>query len=161
MTPEKANSILRPLVTVIYAMIAGQILFLAVSYFIIFRQGGISSPEEAEALHNSIFIYMAPILTVVMIAIAFIFYFRRLQSIRKLHSLETKLNLYQRAIIVRSAFLNGCNLFLIFSFLTTGQPYYLLFFLPTLLLYILIIPNATKAAADLQLSAEEQKQLGL
>lgn len=159
MTPQEAQTYLRPTVVIFYAMLAGQVGFMMVAYYLVYEGGGVLGPSAQQL--QGVLQYIVPALALVDAAIALLLYQVRIKAIRQQRTLAAKLRGYQGAVVLRSGMLNGGAFFLILSFLMTGLVYYLLPYAALLLVFILWRPNLMSAANDLQLSGDERRALEL
>jgi hypothetical protein len=157
MTPQEAQTYLRPTVVIFYAMLVGQVMFLLVSYFLVYVADGSTGGFSPE-LHTSLQ-YVVPVLTAASVGLAYLLYQYKLKSVRAQQTLAAKLRGYQAAVVQRTAMLNGGAVFLIVSFMLTGLLYYVVLYAVQLAVFMLWRPSLQAAADDLQLDGKDRSSL--
>ena len=145
----------KTLSTVHVALTTGQLLFAGIAIMLTAKGGIAIEPEE---LGNTLPLLAAGLSTGGVIAGHFLFR-RKLQALRQLNGLSTKLKNYRAASLMRWALLEGPALFTIVAFLLTGKYWLLGLCAALIALFISYKPPKQSALQDLQLSHEEEYQL--
>lgn len=141
--------------TILYgSLIAGQVLFAAVAYFM--------KPEaataETEAMHET-FQMIIPLVAIGCLAGSMLLFRSRVAAIQKETDLKKKMADYRAASIMRYALLEAPSLFSLVVYLLTGRPFYLGLAAIFILAFLLYRPTPQRAAVDLTLSPGERAKL--
>ena len=126
-------------------VVFGLIIFLVVSL------------SHTNALNEltKIFYYVVPIITVIALLSANIFYKSKLKTFKDSDSLQNKLTTYRGLLIMRYASAEGASFFAVVAAFITETPFFLIFVGLLLLLMIYWRPTRESLKADLQLSVQE------
>jgi hypothetical protein len=154
MNTDHATSF-RALNIIFFGLLMGQVTFLAIAYFLVNGDGKYPVDEE---LHD-ILRFIVP--TVFLGSLGASYFVPKMQIQNNLEgkSLEDKLLLYRTSVITRLALIEGPSLFAIVAFLMTGQPYYLIVTLLSLLIFASLKPSTNKCIVELHLSKEEADEI--
>jgi hypothetical protein len=133
--------LIRQLTFIFYALVAGQVIFAGVCYFL---------------LHNEMFVtqdiaelrLVVPIAVVGAMAISYFLNEQMRQKASTLKSLEAQAAHYKQRVILRLAVLEGANLFALVAYLMTGSINFMLFFAVGLLLFFYFRPNEAEMERD-------------
>ncbi len=154
------KSILRSTTIIYFALLAGQLMFVAVTFLV--NTNAIHLDLANSAKYN--LFYFVPAFAICC-AFAGIFIFKKLTSdyVQKAadgnYSLAEKLRLFQSAIIVRSALFEGAALFAIVNFLLTGNLFFIIIAVCLMVIYLSLRPTVAVVADTLQLSYEEKLEI--
>ncbi len=103
---------------------------------------------------DKIFMYLVPIWGIIFIPIGFIYFNKRLPTIRKEKSIEAKLQLYRKANIIRIAFVEGVAFFSVIAYFLTLNYLYIIYMLISLGFYIPMYPTINRIKKDLGISQD-------
>ena len=135
------------------AMLAGQVLFGAVVFFITLKPVFDTKPG------NDPLFYMAPLMIVFGMVVGSFLYKQQVAKLADKPTLTEKLMGYQAALIIRFALAEGPALFSIVCFMLTGNLFYLLCTGINVLYFIWIRPTKQKMEDDLKLTYEDKIEL--
>jgi len=140
-------------VTIIHAALTfGQVMFGVLA----FAESGKTGIDVKNT--NNPFLYVVPLLALIgFIASNFLFK-QLLNNVGLKNTLREKLMVYQTALIVRYALLEGASLFAIVCYLLTGNLLFLLISGAIVLYFIIIRPTKQGTQNDLNLSYEDQME---
>lgn len=136
-----------------YALLAGQILFCIIILFALLdpetRQSG--WPEAPFGL-------IVPILLASIIPIVFFINNRQLSQATDQKDLPAKAAHYRTLVLLRSALIEGANLFCLVALLLENNSTFLIFFGAGLLLFLYFRPSVNEFLQHYQLSGAEKKE---
>lgn len=136
-----------------FALLAGQILFCTVVVFAILdpetRQTG--WPEAPFGL-------LVPVLLAGIIPLVFFINNRQLQQAPAQENLSAKIGHYRTLVILRSALIEGANLFCLVVLLLENNSTFLIFFGAGLLLFLYFRPSVNEFLQHYQLSGAEKTE---
>ena len=137
------------------AMVAGQIIFGLVAYFLLQ-----STKFESEFPDmRDVFIYIVPIFVLGGIFGSTAVFTKTIFNARSLENLSDKLIEYRSALVMKYALLEGPSFFAIVIYLLTGDTVFLGMAGLILMVFILNRPGIAKAEMDLALDADEKLNL--
>lgn len=148
------NNFLKTITLIYYALLAGQIMFLAVAYLLNSNQ--ISSKKHEM---YDIFIIIVPILIGSGLFLSNFIFKMLIGKIEQNTSIENKLMTYRSALIIKYALMEGPSLFAIVAFLISGNAIFLAFSAVMILAFILQRPNRDKIVQNLNLNGKEADTL--
>ncbi|WP_121811596.1 hypothetical protein [Mucilaginibacter kameinonensis] len=148
---QSPAAIVKTLPIIHLALVAGQTLFVAVTFII--------PKNPVKSAGNDMLIYIAPILAVTCFIAGHFLFLKLLGNIKSDSTLKDKLMAYQSATIVRLALLEGPSLFSIVGFLLTGNMIFLGITGAIIAYFIYLRPTRQKIEDDLSLSYEEKAEL--
>jgi hypothetical protein len=148
------NNFLKPITLIYYALLAGQIMFMAVAYLLNSNQ---ISPTKHEMY--DMFIIIVPIIIGSGLFLSNFIFKMLIGKIEQKTSIENKLMTYRSALIIKYALMEGPSLFAIVAFLISGNAIFLAFAAVMILAFILQRPNRDKIAQDLNLNGKEADML--
>lgn len=133
------------------------ILLVPIFFFIcIYLQPGIVSADLPQ--HPNPLAIVAGAVFIVWIG-GFIFFNKKIKSIRNGQGLREKLEKYFRITIVRYTLFGFCSLLLAIGFLLTGNDLFAVIFILQLVLAGLIWPFSSKVSNDLKLRGAEREMV--
>ncbi|TLX76617.1 hypothetical protein E9993_06930 [Labilibacter sediminis] len=139
--------------TIIYsAMLLGQLAFISIVIFLKLPSGRIDASGFSFP-----FSVVLPFLTITCLIASSIVYRVLVKSAQLKEKLVDKMPIYQSALIVKLALIEGPSLFSVVIFLMTGQVYFLIFTLILLLIFITSKPGRQKAIDELKLDMSESE----
>jgi hypothetical protein len=147
---QTSKKFFRTLSIIHIAMLAGQIVFLAVILNLNMTSGNVST----EGLSFP-FSLVVPILTVACIIASNLIYRNRIKQSGTENEITSKMQYYYLGTIIKLALLEGPSLFSIIVFLMTGELYFLIFTLILIMTFIVSRPSRQKAINDLKLNITE------
>lgn len=153
--PMTSKAYFRALTIVYFALIAGQVLFVFLSLFLI-QTGQLG--DGGNELRN-IFLFIVPLFAFGGILGSNIMFKKGLSEAKSKKGLLDKLNFYRSALIVRYALLEGPSFFSIVVYLLTGDLLFLGIAAFIIVIFLIIKPSPEKAINDLELSHEEKQVL--
>jgi hypothetical protein len=152
--PEQVPGAFFKVTVIIHAaLIAGQLLFAAMAFFITPSAGLNLKPG------NDIFFYAVPAV-VIFGMLAGTFYYRQLLAkISPEATLKEKTAGYQTAFIARCGIAEGASLFTIIIFMANGNLFYLIVLAINVLYFVWIRPTKQKIEDDMDLTYEDKTVL--
>lgn len=146
------NSFLKTMRIIFFALLAGQLIFIAIAFFIV-----TNNPPQSQA--DDMFNIIVPILVGSGLFISNFMFRQLLGKIKYDSSFEIKLEAYRSALIIRYALLEGPSIFSTVAFLLSGNIIFLAFSGVMILAFMMNMPNRNKATQDLNLSSIETDKL--
>lgn len=138
---------MRVLRIIFYALLAGQVIFLLIAFFI-----KDEFPHNEEM--NKVFDYMVPVFLFGAIFLSRYLYRMMISKSKNLPN-ENKIMNYRIAVIISLAVLEGANIIAITAFMLTGEYLYAAASVILFLLFMLSVPGEDKLKTDLEMSPEE------
>ncbi len=147
----KSNEILKSSLIIFYALLAGQIIFLIISLYVVSLDVIETNSDLSLVLIFSVLLLLSPLL------IAGPIIYRRfiLSQSDKCKTLEQKLVLYRQGMIIKLAMVEGASIFSIVCFLITGNFLFVVIALILIILFAFHKPSSEKFASDFNLSLSE------
>ena len=149
--PQTSKEYFKALQIVYYALIAGQVLFGLLAFYLI--QTRLFDGDQKEL--RDIFIYIVPVFVAGGLFGSGILFKSRLNLAKEKTSLYEKMSDYRSALIVRYALLEGPSFFGIVVFLITGDYLFLGMSGLIIAVFFTLMPTANRAVNDLELSAND------
>ncbi len=158
MTPTTSNpGTLRALLILHKIMLAGQLIFLMVAFFLGYKN--LLPFQHSDAL-NRILQVLAIIFSVGgFYAGALLFKKRLLADKEMLSDPKEKLLRYRQACIIQWSLIEGPCIFAIVSFLLTGNYAFMALAVVLIMAFAMMAPSKMKIAFQLQISEEEAEEL--
>jgi hypothetical protein len=140
----KPTEIIKSSLIIFYALLAGQIIFLLISLYLVSASIVKSNPDLSLILTFTILILISPLLVAGPII------YRKLISKNSdsVKSLEQKLILYRQGMIIKLALVEGTSIFSIVCFLITGNFLFVIIAILLISLFFLHKPTLEKFASD-------------
>lgn len=140
----KPTEIIKSSLIIFYALLAGQIIFLLISLYLVSASIVKSNPDLSLILTFTILIFLSPLLVIGPII------YRKLISKNSdsVKSLEQKLILYRQGMIIKLALVEGTSIFSIVCFLITGNFLFVIIAILLISLFFLHKPTIEKFASD-------------
>ncbi len=135
---------------IFFALLAGQLIFLFISVFLI-QSGNISTNED---LFLILFIIDLMIVTPAIVVGPMIYRSFMSRVIPEM-SLTDKINLYKQGTIIKLALVEAPTIFSIVGFLLTGSFVFLFLAIGIIILFFMHRPSVEKFCEDFQLSFSE------
>lgn len=152
-SPQTSQQYFSTLSIIHGAMLAGQVLFAAVAWFLV-QDGPLSDPESISALR-----IVVPIALISGLIGNQLFTRSRLPQLREKETLTEKLTGYRTLLIVRFALLEGPTLLALATYLLGGDLTVLLVSGAIIAYFAIQRPTREGAIQALQLSGEEERQI--
>ena len=152
---QTVKSYFMALQIVYFALIAGQLIFAFLSFYLI--RSGLFDGEQAEL--RNIFIYIVPVFVVGGLFISHLLFKSFLNNAKGKKSLFDKLTNYRSALIIRFALLEGPSFFAIVVYLLTGDYLFLGMSGLIVLVFFTLKPSVERAINDLELNSEETRRI--
>lgn len=149
-TDQSTESVLKTIMIIHFALLAGQILFGLVA-FSQSMQTRIYIKYSADP-----FVYIAPMVAIAAYAASTILYKQRINALVNKDTLKEKLTGYQEASIIRFALLEGASLFGIVLYMLNENLLFLVISALIMISFILIRPTRDKMAFDLDLTLPDE-----
>ena len=149
--PQSMKEYFLSLQIVYYALIAGQLIFALLTFYLI--RSGLFDGEQAEL--RNIFIYIVPVFVVGGLFISHLLFKSFMNTARGKKNLYEKLTFYRSALIIRYALLEGPSFFAIVVYLLTGDYLFLGMSGLIIITFFTLKPSAERALNDLELNPEE------
>jgi RsiW-degrading membrane proteinase PrsW (M82 family) len=140
----KPKEIIKSSLIIFYALLAGQIIFLLISLYLVTTGIIKTNSELSLILTIIILIFLSPLLIIGPII------YRKLISKQtdNLKTLEQKLLLYRQGMIIKLAMVEGATIFSIVCFLITGNFLFVIIAILLISLFFLHKPTLEKFASD-------------
>lgn len=139
------------------ALFMGQVLFCAV--VIVLGMTGDAAPEAANLLNAEMFDLLVPILMITALGCVYFINKKRKADGAALESLAAKAAHYRSTFIIRSAILEGSNLFTVVVMLLVSYESYLFYFIIGLTAFLYYRPSVEKFITEYQINAKEESEL--
>ena len=151
--PIDPKNFVKLMIIIHLALFMGQTLFAAVVLFI--------SKDPALNLKpgNDVLFYIVPFMLLAGIFGGSFVYKQQMAKLGEKTSLTEKLQVYQKALIIRYALSEGVSMLSIVCMLLTGNVYYLILTGINILYFIVIRPTKFKIFDDLNLGYEDQAEM--
>jgi hypothetical protein len=134
------------------AMLAGQLIFAAVVFYLVYTRIFENSSSDTDIL----FKYLVPAMALGGFLIGNILFRKLIQVARKYPDLKEKLTAYRGALITSYAIPEGCSLFAIIAALLTSQLLYLGIAVIVMFYFLTLRPRPERIVKDLDLSPSEE-----
>ena len=154
-TQQTVKSYFLALQIVYYALIAGQLIFAFLTFYLI--RSGLFDGEQAEL--RNIFIFIVPVFVMGGLFISHLLFKSFLNNAKGKISLYEKLTYYRSALIIRYALLEGPSFFAIVVYLLTGDYLFLGMSGLVILVFFTLKPSVERAINDLELNSEETRRI--
>ena len=154
-TQQTVKSYFLALQIVFYALIAGQLIFAFLTFYLI--RLGLFDGEQAEL--RNIFIFIVPVFVIGGLFISHLLFKSFLNNAKGKISLYEKLTYYRSALIIRYALLEGPSFFAIVVYLLTGDYLFLGMSGLIVLVFFTLKPSVERAINDLELNSEETRRI--
>lgn len=140
----RPNEILKSSLIIFYALLAGQIIFLLISLYLVSVGIIQTNPDFSLPLTFVILIFLSPLLLAGPII------YRKLisKNFDNIKSIEQKLILYRQGMIIKLAMVEGASIFSIVCFLITGNFLFVIITILLISLFFLHKPTLEKFASD-------------
>lgn len=136
-----------------YALLAGQILFCSVIVF------ALQDPETRQTgWPEAPFGLIVPIVLASLLPLVFFINNRQLQQAAEQENLLSKLAHYRTLVLLRSALIEGANLFCLVCLLLENNSTFLIFFGAGLLLFLYFRPSVNEFLQHYQLNGSEKTE---
>lgn len=151
--PDQTNNagFLKAISILFTAMLAGQIIFAALAFALVYTGSFKTSAPELE----NIFFILVPVLIIGGRLAGTSLYKKKIQQAKDTSVVAEKLNLYRAAFITRCALLEGPVLFAIITYLLTNKIELLAFAAGGILLFYMLKPTKEKVVSELQVKDSE------
>jgi hypothetical protein len=146
------NSFLKTMRIIFFALLAGQIIFMAVAFFTVNN-----NPPQSQS--DDLFNIIVPVAIGLGLFMSSLLFKQMLAKIKKDDSIEQKLEAYRSALIIRYALLEGPSIFSTVVYLLSGNIIFLAFSGVMILAFLINMPSRDKATQDLNLSSIEADKL--
>ena len=146
------NSFLKTMRVIFFALLAGQIIFMAVAFFTVNN-----NPPQSQS--DDLFNIIVPVAIGLGLFMSSLLFKQMLAKIKKDDSFEQKLEAYRSALIIRYALLEVPSIFSTVVYLFSGNIIFLAFSGVMILAFLMNMPSRDKATQDLNLSSIEADKL--
>jgi anaerobic C4-dicarboxylate transporter len=146
------NSFLKTMRIIFFALLAGQIIFMAVAFFTVNN-----NPPQSQS--DDLFNIIVPVAIGLGLFMSSLLFKQMLAKIKKDDSFEQKLEAYRSALIIRYALLEVPSIFSTVVYLFSGNIIFLAFSGVMILAFLINMPSRDKATQDLNLSSIEADKL--
>lgn len=147
---KNSNDFFKNITIIYFAMLMGQISFLAIALFLKFTGGQIVTDIFSTSFGIVVFL-----LSFICVIAGSYLYKRLILQAQSKVGIGEKLNAYQISVIVNLARIEGPVLFSIVVFLLTSQIYFLLFTLVLIIIFLTLRPSKQRAMEDLKIDSEQ------
>ena len=128
---------------IFYSLAAGQIIFAAITYFLLLDEGGKSDIPEL--------LYVVPLALIACMGAAYFMNNKLREAAPDQKEAATKLSHYQSRVIMRGALMEGGNLLAIIAAFLTGDVTYIFIFLVGFAVFFYFRPSKYELEHDYQL----------
>jgi nitric oxide reductase large subunit len=146
------NSFLKTMRIIFFALLAGQIIFMAVAFFTVNN-----NPPQSQS--DDLFNIIVPVAIGLGLFMSSLLFKQMLAKIKKDDFFEQKLEAYRSALIIRYALLEVPSIFSTVVYLFSGNIIFLAFSGVMILAFLMNMPSRDKATQDLNLSSIEADKL--
>lgn len=146
------NSFLKTMRIIFFALLAGQIIFIVVAFFMVKN-----NPPQSQS--DDLFNIIVPVAVGSGLFMSSLLFKQMLAKIKNDDSFEKKLEAYRSALIIRYALLEGPSIFSTGVYLLSGNIIFLAFSGVMILAFLMNMPSRNKATLDLNLSSIETDKL--
>ncbi len=136
------------------ALVTGALTFGAVIYYVV----GAKAYDENL---GQLFEYVVPALFIGVVLVSLFLLNRKLAEIRAMDALDYQLGAYRAINIMRWALAEGTTIFAIVAYLMTGKDNLMILALLGIAYLFFQRPDVDRLVEELNLNAEEQRQLGI
>jgi hypothetical protein len=154
-TPAAKPGELKALLIVHRALLMGLLLFSIVAFYLVYSKTFTDGFQELDKILQVV----AIILSAGGFYFGTVLFKKKLLQARELPTAKEKMALYRAACILQWAMIEGPCLFVIISFLLTGNYAFLALAVVLMLLFTMMAPSKLKIAFQLQLSEQEIAEL--
>jgi hypothetical protein len=145
------KEILKTTTIIFYSLLAGQLILLITSVYFVSSGIILTNIELLPVLIITVLLLTPP-----MLVIGPIIYRKMISNqLTKQQSIEQKMILYRRGLIIKLALIEGLSLFSIISFLITGNYIFITIFILLIGLSLMHKPSFEKFVSDFKLSSLE------
>jgi hypothetical protein len=155
MQNDNSSEFLKSINIIYFALLAGQIMFLMVAFFV--AKDVVITKQVKEM--NNLFQFIVPVYAIGGIAMGYLISKSLLKKIDKKASLDEKLNKYRAALLVKFALHEVPVIFALVVYLISKNNLYLGIALVTILLFLFIRPGRDAIIQDLELNSQESRNL--
>jgi len=147
----KQKEIIKSSLIIFYTLLSGQIVFFLISLYLVSAQVISSNSNLSLILIFTLLFFLSPLLVVGPII------YRKLISKQydNIKTVEQKLILYRKGIIIKLALVEGASIFSIVCFLITGNYLFIIIAILLISLFFLHKPSLEKFAADFNIALSE------
>jgi len=150
MPQQTTQQYFKALTVLHFALVTGLVVFSVIAY-VVHSIGTFGN----DAALLTIFQYMVPALAFMSIVAGRTLYKKKVDDIKNMDNLATKLNAYRGAFILRDALLEGPAIFAIIAYLLCGNMVLLGVAVLLIVVFIIIRPTKDAVIKDLELSSDE------
>jgi hypothetical protein len=150
------RTFLKTMAMIHVALVAGQVLF-AIAVIAINNN---KAPFSFSVSGSDVFMMIVPLMGIGAFAVGRFVFAKVLESAKTKTTLVEKLSVYQSATLIRFAFCQGASLFAIVITMITSNIFYLAISAILVLYMIFLKPSCDRIESDLNLTFEEQAELG-
>ncbi|MDX1942800.1 MAG: hypothetical protein SFU99_19710 [Saprospiraceae bacterium] len=147
---------LRNLTILHLGLLAGQVFFMAIIYFLFNAD---EPPLTGAEATGQIEVYIIGLLTIACVLASSHLFRTRVRALKEENDLTAKLSGYRATSILRYALLEGPSLMAIIFYLIGNNLILLIFSAMIIVLFLVYRPTKERLVADLELSASEQAKL--
>ncbi|MBP7496191.1 MAG: hypothetical protein KA792_00805 [Bacteroidales bacterium] len=152
---QTSKEYFRALSTIYYAMIAGQIFFVLISFFLVYK--GIIKEQDKDL--NDVFSIIIPVFVLGVIMSSNILFRNKLKKSKSKTLLIEKMNDYRSALLIRYALLEGPCFLSIVAYLLCGVNLFLMLAGVIILIFSFYKPSVNKAVIELELNQTDTESL--
>ena len=149
------NDQLRKMNLIVYAMMGGVMVFIAISFYL--RYSGLFYSVNNEL--DKIFKFLVPVLVFTGYLLGKTLFRVQLRKVKPDKGLDVRLKNYQIGAILQGALLEIPGSIAVLAFLLTGRALYLGFAILTIFALYFSRPTVEKVATELELTEEERQLL--
>jgi MFS family permease len=150
---QTSKEYFKALQVIYFALIAGQIIFGLIAFFLNQEAGFYSEDPQL----RSIFIFIVPVFVIGGFMASKIFFKKRVEEAKNKTSLIEKMSYYRAALILRYAFLEGPTFLSIIVYLLTNNWYFLVIAGFMIVIFFTIMPTSERASNELELNKNERQ----
>lgn len=154
--PQTSKQYFQSLLIIYFALLAGQLMFAVIAYFISSSNGGLG---ETDADFVQIGQIMVAVLAVTNLIISTQISKALVSKAKDKNTLKEKLAGYRSALIVKYALLEGASMFASVFLLLTGEIFFFIVAVLIIGVFLLYRPSKEKTIAELQLHYTEVEKL--
>lgn len=153
-----SQNTLSSLQIIFFALLLGQVMFLAVAFFLV-QQGAMEINPEDNADIGNILKIIVPTLALGGLLGGNVIFRNFMKTAREKSALHEKMGIYRTAFIIKSALLEAPVLLSIVAYLLSADIIFPVIAVILIALFVLMRPTTSAVSNDLNLSAEESDTL--
>lgn len=152
---EERTQFFKEMNIIYFALVAGQIMFFLVAFFIIKDNTNVAFGDEQAKM----FSYFLPIVVIAIIPLGYVMYSKLCRGGKQRGSLEEKLTVYRSAVIIKLALIEAAGFLCLVFYILTASNQFLILFAIVIVAFLINKPSKHAMIRDLNLSTDESEKV--